>query len=189
MSAAPEPPPARLIAIGGLSGTGKSTLARALAAQFPGTTLLRSDVERKLQCGVVETTRLGPEGYTPDVTARVYRALGGKAAAALAVAATVVVDAVFARHMERADIEAVARAADASFTGLWLEASQAVQIARVEARRDDASDATAEIVARQAAYDLGPITWHRIDASRGADHTLAAALAIVDASVKREPSP
>ena len=40
----------QLIAIGGLSGTGKSLLARALAPDFlplPGAVVLRSDVERK----------------------------------------------------------------------------------------------------------------------------------------------
>ena len=45
-----SPPPPMLIAIGGLSGTGKSSLARELAphvAPAPGALWLRSDVERK----------------------------------------------------------------------------------------------------------------------------------------------
>ena len=49
---APAPP--RLIAVGGLSGTGKSLLARALAPAIspaPGAVVLRSDVERKVLFG------------------------------------------------------------------------------------------------------------------------------------------
>lgn len=169
--------PPRLIAIGGLSGTGKSTLARALADRLTGALLLRSDVERKLQFGVAETSRLGPESYTPEVTERVYRALAEKAAAALSGGRIVIVDAVFARPSERTAIEAVARTTAAPFVGLWLEAPQSVQIERVEARRGDASDATADVVARQAAYDLGDMAWHRIDAGTGPERTLTAALA------------
>jgi Ser/Thr protein kinase RdoA (MazF antagonist) len=51
------PPPPRLVAIGGLSGTGKSVLARALAPYVtpsPGAVLLRSDVERKAMFCVAE---------------------------------------------------------------------------------------------------------------------------------------
>src|SRR5262249_48674743 len=52
------PPAPTLVAIGGLSGTGKSALARALArfvAPMPGAVVLRSDVERKRMLGVDET--------------------------------------------------------------------------------------------------------------------------------------
>ena len=48
------PPPPRLLAVGGLSGTGKSLLARALAPELlpaPGAVVLRSDVERKALFG------------------------------------------------------------------------------------------------------------------------------------------
>ncbi len=50
--------PPRLVAVGGLSGAGKSALAAALAPQLgraPGALLLRSDVERKAMFGVDET--------------------------------------------------------------------------------------------------------------------------------------
>ncbi len=170
----------RLIAIGGLSGTGKSTLARALPEQVPGAVLLRSDVERKLLFSVAETTRLGPEGYTPDVTRRVYAVLGEKASAALAAGRTVIVDAVFARSDERDAMAAVAAASGIALVGLWLEAPEATQIARVEGRSGDASDATAQVVARQSTYDLGHIGWHRIDASHGPAETLAAARRALD---------
>lgn len=171
----------RLIAIGGLSGTGKSTLARLLCGSPADVGCLRSDVERKRLFGVPATTRLGPEGYTADVTAHVYRTLCEQAAGTLMIGKSVIVDAVFARPQERDDIAAVAHRAAAGFIGLWLEAPQSVQSQRVASRRGDASDATADVVGRQALYDLGLISWHRIDASRGPGDTLSAARAILAA--------
>ncbi|MEM8689758.1 MAG: phosphotransferase, partial [Pseudomonadota bacterium] len=50
----------RLVAVGGLSGTGKSTLAAELAVHvgaIPGAIHIRSDLERKLLLGVGETER------------------------------------------------------------------------------------------------------------------------------------
>ena len=63
---APAPPV--LVAVGGLSGTGKSVLARALAPELgaaPGAVLLRSDVERKLLFGKDEHDKLPDAAYTP----------------------------------------------------------------------------------------------------------------------------
>jgi uncharacterized protein len=76
------PPPPTLVAIGGLSGTGKSVLARVLAPELmpaPGAVVLRSDVERKALFGVAETEHLPADAYTPEVTARIYAALADKA--------------------------------------------------------------------------------------------------------------
>ena len=61
------PFPARLIVIGGLSGTGKSTLAAAIAEHFgppPGARVLSSDRIRKQLWGVPAETRLEQEAYT-----------------------------------------------------------------------------------------------------------------------------
>src|SRR5207237_3130526 len=80
------PPAPKLIAIGGLSGSGKSVLARALAVDLlpaPGAVLLRSDVVRKALFGVGETERLPPEAYGAEATNKVYTALAGKARRAL----------------------------------------------------------------------------------------------------------
>jgi broad-specificity NMP kinase len=61
-----HPAPPQLIAIGGRPGTGKSTLAAAIAPSMgrqPGAIHVRSDVERKKYFGVAETTRLSAEAY------------------------------------------------------------------------------------------------------------------------------
>ena len=76
-----------------------------------------------------------------------------------------IVDAVYAKPEERAAVEALARDLGVPFHGLWLECPEAVMVARVAARTGDASDATAEVVRRQLGYDLGAVTWHRIEVS------------------------
>ncbi len=96
----------QLIAIGGLSGTGKSLLARRLApdiAPAPGALWLRSDVERKAQFGIDETAPLPQGAYTPQVTARVYAALAAKARRIATAGHSAIVDAVFAGRRAGAD--------------------------------------------------------------------------------------
>jgi aminoglycoside phosphotransferase family enzyme/predicted kinase len=169
-----SPPPPRLIAVGGLSGTGKSTLARALAPSFgaaPGAVTLRSDLIRKELASVEPTTRLSPDAYTRAASAAVYALLCERAAQALAAGHAVVADAVFADSAERASIEAVARAANVPFNGLWLEGSQTVLEARIASRHGDASDATVDVLRRQTGFDLGPMKWTRVNADGGAADT------------------
>lgn len=177
-----EPPTPRLIAVGGLSGTGKSTLAAALAPEVgavPGAVHLRSDVERKRLAGIAETDRLPPEAYTAAASAEVYRILLERTQAALAAGHSVVVDAVFARESERDAIADVARGLGVRFDGAWLEGRADALKARVAARRGDASDATPAVVEQQLGYDVGRIGWSRVDAGGTADDTRSrAALAL-----------
>lgn len=162
-----RPRPPRLVAIGGLSGTGKSTIAAAIAGDLgigPGARVLRSDVVRKRLFGQEPERRLPETAYSATVTAQVYAALEARAAALLAAGHSVIVDAVSASPQERAAIAEVARRAGASFAGFWLEAPTATLLARIGSRGKDASDATADILRRQLGYDLGAIDWSRVDA-------------------------
>lgn len=173
-----SPPPPRLIAVGGLSGTGKSTLARALAPSFgaaPGAAVLRSDLIRKEMAGVEPATRLPTESYTREASFAVYARLYERAAQILAAGHAVVTDAVFADPAEREAIEAVARAANVPFQGLWLEGSQSTLESRITARRGDASDATVEVLRRQTNFDLGKMGWTRVNADGHAKETEARA--------------
>ncbi|MES1255120.1 MAG: AAA family ATPase, partial [Acidobacteriota bacterium] len=166
-----QPHPPRLVAVGGWSGSGKSTLARGLGPRLgaaPGAVLLRSDVIRKGLLGVPPLTRLGPEGYSPEVTRTVYRTIADRARAALAGGCSVVADAVYASATERVGIEAVARDAGVPFSGIWLEGPPAVLLDRLERRTFDPSDATPSVLDEQRLMGTGEITWHRIDGARSA---------------------
>ncbi len=156
------PRPAQLVAVGGLSGTGKSTLGRAVAPHIgraPGALHLRSDVLRKSLLGVAETERLGDNAYTADLNARVYDAIRMQATTALLAGHSVIADAVFARPEERRALDHVADETGAPFTGIWLEAPAPVLKDRVRHRHGDASNATETVVEKQLGYDIGPMAW------------------------------
>ena len=175
-----SPPKPSLIAIGGLSGTGKSMLAASLAPLIgpaPGALRLRSDVVRKRLFGVAEDRRLGPDHYTQVVSDKVYSIVIGKADRALAAGQAVIVDAVAAKPAERSEIESVAQRTGIPFAGLWLDAPTSTLVNRVEARRGDASDADAAVVREQTRFNLGEISWTRINAGRTPTDTLNAAIA------------
>ncbi len=171
-----RPAPPRLVAIGGLSGTGKSHLARDLAPGFGaplGAIVLRSDVIRKRLLGVGPLTRLGPAAYRADVTKRVFDTIRAQAAIALEAGCSVIADAVYGRPRQRAAIAETARRRGAAFDGLWLQAPIEVRISRIQARMADASDATVRIAREQSDYCLGEPGWHRIDAAGEPATTLA----------------
>jgi aminoglycoside phosphotransferase family enzyme/predicted kinase len=171
------PPRAMLVAVGGLSGTGKSLLGRALAPAImplPGAIHLRSDVLRKTLFDVPETERLPASAYTPEVTARVYAALAAQARQILAAGHSAIVDAVFAKRGERDAIARIAQDAmpGTRFHGLFLTADLDVRVARVGTRTGDASDADAAIARAQEQYDLGELDWREVDASGTPEETL-----------------
>ncbi|MBV8131529.1 MAG: AAA family ATPase [Alphaproteobacteria bacterium] len=169
-----RPRSCRLVAIGGLSGTGKSTLAAALAPSL-GARVLRSDVIRKRLFGVAPETRLPTSAYTSQVSHRVYQMLHRKAADALAAGYSVIIDAVSLKPTERRSFLAVAETAGVPFTGVWLVAPTSAMDRRLRARRRDASDASPEVLMQQLRQDPGVVDWVRIDAGTGPADCLSAA--------------
>ena len=149
-----------LVAVGGLSGSGKSLLARALAPHIPpapGAVVLRSDVERKAMYGKDEHDKLPVDAYSPAVTARVYAVIADKARRAVEAGHSAIVDAVFARPQERVVMGRSAQALGVPFRGFFLDADLATRVARVGARSRDASDADASVTRSQESYDLGAL--------------------------------
>lgn len=164
-----RPPGACVVAIGGLSGTGKSTLAFRVApfvGPVPGAVVVRSDEVRKRLCGVAPLDRLDASAYTPDVSQRVYATMLEDVDRAVRAGQAAIVDAVFARPDERKAVEDLARRAEVPIAGIWLHAPADTLLARVENRRDDPSDADAGVVRQQAKMALGAIAWHPIDAGK-----------------------
>ena len=171
-----EPARPSLIAIGGMSGTGKSVLAREVAAlipPLPGAVILRSDVIRKELFGVDPLTPLPRAAYAPDVTERIYRMLYERTRHLTGQGFSVIIDAAFLRETERSELSAEARKINADFRPIFLTADLAIRLDRIGSRKRDASDATREVASDQESYDLGRLDWPMVDASGSPEQTLA----------------
>lgn len=183
------PPPPVVVAVGGLSGSGKSRCARLLAPQVgaaPGAMVMRTDVLRKRLAGCKPWQKLPKDAYTAEASQATYDALIEGCRRVLATGHSVIADAVFAKPAERAAIAAVAEAAGVPFAGLWLEAEPEVAARRIRRRRRNASDATVEVLERQMTYDLGVIDWTRIDSSGLKDQTIRDAHAALKQTLPTE---
>jgi predicted kinase len=162
------PPPPCLIAVGGLQGTGKSTLARGLAPSLgaaPGALLLRSDELRKRHFGLAPESPLPPEAYAEAVSATTHEELFMIAEAALRQGHAVALDAMFLDSRHRLKAAEIAARVGLPFQGFWLEAPMEILKSRILARRGDASDATIAVLERSAQADPGAMDWHRLDAA------------------------
>jgi hypothetical protein len=171
-----------LVAVGGLSGSGKTALSARLApavGRAPGALHLRSDIERKRMLGVGELERLPQHAYSRETTTKVFAKLRTMAETALRAGQGVIVDAVHHTTEERALLRAVADRVGVPFVGLWLDAPLNVLIGRVAVRSGDASDATADVVRAQASEPVGAIEWRRLDAAGRLDALAVEALAAI----------
>jgi len=177
-----SPPLPILIAIGGLPGTGKSTLARAVAPLLgaaPGALVLRSDEIRKRQHRVEPEHRLPQSAYTDEKSTAVFGELTHLSALAARGGHTVIADATFMDPAHRSMIEAAAERAGVPFLGIWLSAPREILEQRIDARTGDASDATIAVLRSAARNDPGPGTWQEIDATDAAT-TRDAVLALAE---------
>ncbi len=164
-----RPPPPVVVAVGGLMGTGKTTLARALAPALgpaPGALVLRSDEVRKRRRGVAPEQRLPADAYAEAESRAVFAELNRAVAETAAAGHAAIADATW---LDPAHRRAVAAAAGAvRFLGVWLEAPLPVLEARIAARHGDASDATVAVLRRAAQSAQRPADWLVVDASDGA---------------------
>lgn len=173
------PGPFGLLAIGGLSGSGKSTIAAAVAHAFgpvPGARVLSSDRLRKRLFSVSADTRLPPEAYASEVSEQVYAEQARQAQGILGLGASVVADAVFSRPQGREQIAQCAVEAAVPFVGVWLDVPPERLFERVAARQNDPSDATEDVVQHQLDADVGVMTWHRVWAAGTVDEVAGTVL-------------
>ena len=162
----------RLIAIGGFSGSGKSTVADALAPLIglpPGARRVENDRLRKALFGTSVDQRLGPEAYSDESTRSIYEELVRRSVRIAADGAAVIVDATFTDPAYRNAISSAAGETSVPFKGVWLEADQEVLRNRVAKRRSGASDATVAVLDGQLQRELGPMDWEKVDAKGSVD--------------------
>ncbi|MGZ6884588.1 MAG: bifunctional aminoglycoside phosphotransferase/ATP-binding protein [Acidimicrobiia bacterium] len=143
--------------VGGLPGTGKSTLAADLAARL-GWTVLRTDEVRKDLAGLAHakhgTDGFGAGLYDEQITQATYAALLDRARSLLALGEPVVLDASWGSAARRDDARMVADAMCADLVELRCEAPRAVTHDRLLARAAlgaDPSDATPLVADAMAA--------------------------------------
>ncbi len=171
-----DPPAPVLVAIGGLSGTGKTTIARAIAHRIgaaPGAIHIRSDVVRKKIMNLDPLEQLGSEGYRSEVTTQTYEEIRHQAKQVLDQGHAAILDAVHDNAEDRAAAGQVAQVTGCRFVGIWLETPTATRRERVMSRGPDASDADADVVNRQARTDPRPLDWRRINTDRPMETVIA----------------
>jgi predicted kinase len=162
------PHPARVVAIGGLQGTGKSTLARRLAPDMgraPGALVVRSDEIRKRLFGCAPEERLPPEAYAPAANAQVNTMLIAMACQAAAAGQAVILDSTFLQPKMAGQLADALGAGHPGYTGIWLHAPLSLLEQRVADRRGDASDATVAVLRQAAARSVMPPGWVAVDAT------------------------
>lgn len=149
----PEPPP--LILLHGLSGSGKSWLARKLVETL-GAICIRSDVERKRLLGfdpVASTrSRVAEGAYSAEITDKVYKRLYALTYPVLDAGFPVLIDATCLRESQRTLFQRLARVAGVPFVILSLHAPDDILRSRILNRNQherDASEATLAVLDHQ----------------------------------------
>lgn len=142
----------RMVMVGGVTATGKSTLSRAVAAHL-GAAVLRSDVIRKELAGLHPTDRagagIGSDLYSPEHTEATYSEMLARAETALARGQSVVLDATWTSDRHRRAARALAERTVAEPVEIECSAPRDVLVERIAARAargDDPSDATVEVL-------------------------------------------
>lgn len=155
-AAALTPRDPALVLMCGLSGSGKTSLARPLAQRLSALHL-RSDIERKRRAGLAPSAQSGSglaQGlYSREMSARVYDDLARAAADGLAGGYTVIVDATFLSRDQRARFAELGAASGATTHFVCCQAPLRELRARILARSRSGSDASEA--------DLSVLEWQR----------------------------
>jgi uncharacterized protein len=169
----------RLIAVGGIIASGKSTLAEALGAEL-ALPVIGSDRTRKALHGVAPTERLGREAYGAGASDAVYGEVLRRAAVVLASGRSVIVDASFRTRASRAAARALGQRARARFVFVECQAPEAVTRERLSAREHASSVSDARLDLYEAfvsryerVLELDPKEHIVLDTSQEFSRTLA----------------
>lgn len=172
----------RLVLVGGLPGSGKSTVAGRLADEM-GAVLIASDRVRKELAGIDPKTSAADRYrrgiYAPEHTARTYAELLARAEELLGLGESVVLDASWTDAAARDSARLVASRAHCSLVPLRCEAPTDLRARRLRARTESISDADPAIASAMAQdTDRWPEAT-AVDTSGDPDTALAEALQVV----------
>ena len=172
-----------LVFCGGLSGSGKSRVAREIAWQFPcpfSAIVIRDDIVRKQLTGVAFDVELDETYYTNEMEKKVYKEMRRQAKQALNAGYPVIMDALFYDPKERHLAEDLAKRMGLRSVGFWMEAPLKIRAKRVQERLNNPSDIkTKEALQKQEKQDLGDISWHYIRTDGEKDETIRKVMKVV----------
>jgi hypothetical protein len=175
----------RLVVVGGLPATGKTTVAAGTAGAL-GAVHLRSDEVRKELAGLPAGSRaqaeVGEGIYDQRSTDATYAALLERARVLLCMGESVVLDATFGTPRWRAAAAQLAEDAVADLTELRCVAPVEVAVARAARRLAvgiDVSDADEAVVRSMAAAEEPWPTATVIDTNAAPDSSISVALAVI----------
>jgi hypothetical protein len=189
-----------VVAVGGIVGSGKTTVATALGQELAAP-VVSSDRTRKATARLAADARGGADLYTPEAIDRNYGEIVKRARRVLESRRGVILDATFLERRRREEVSALARSAGARFAFIETRcADRAVLQARLAARRgrpsvSDATDAELDEIQRRlepfAADEAGPHV--TVDTSGAPAHALesarrALAAARIEAAAARRAS-
>ncbi len=177
--------PPRLIAVGGLIGTGKSTISKQLAMHLGATVLRTDEIRLKEFASLRKPAAEFDKGlYSSFVSRQVYRRLIQRADSLLRRGHSVICDGTFSQNRWRIALYRIAKRRDASFHFFECFIPRRLAIRRVAARyaaRTDLSEAKPEYYDRlRARFEpvegLPPLEYTRLLTTRPRDATLRTAL-------------
>jgi uncharacterized protein len=184
--AAERPPlePPRMLTVGGMIASGKSSLAEALGKRL-GLAVISSDSIRKRLLGLEPTARIehavGQGAYSPDQQQAVYDEVLRRARVVLESGRSVVIDATFRRRADREAARHLAQSLEAGFCFVECRASPAIARARLEARARGPSESDGRleiydqlVATGEAVTELAVDEHCCIDTSGTLDQSLAA---------------
>jgi predicted kinase len=175
-----QPGAGAIVAIGGLAGSGKTTLATRLAARLgqpPGALVLRSETARKRLFGVDDDERQPPPAYDPSVARSIYQLAAREALDVAHARYVAIVDATLGLEEWRHEMRRTAKRAGVPLIGFWLEAPLEVLEQRARESRGAGSAAAIRVLRQQWHTSSPPADWIRLDATADADIVAEAAMA------------
>lgn len=171
-----------LTLVGGLPGSGKSTLSGALADRL-GVTLLSSDRLRKELAGIpAEQSAAAAYGeglYSPEWTRKTYAALLDRASALLAQGESVVLDATWHDAGQREAAQRMAEHTHTDLVALHCQVPGDVATTRIATRAPGASDAGPDVAAVMAATEAPWSEAVKVDTSGSLEAAVVQALSVI----------